>query len=90
MQARMVCAPDLAVTSARLPVADNTLWMAARLAEAARKETFFPAVERQQKRDTGDQEGRGKRTPGRDEEGDGTPGKLNADEGRLAGNTLVG
>lgn len=42
VHARMVCAPDLAVTSARFPFADSTLWMATREADAARKDTFLP------------------------------------------------
>lgn len=50
MHARMVCAPDFAVTSARLPFKESTLWMAARDADAAREDTFFPVDEQQRKR----------------------------------------
>ena len=42
MHARMVWAPDLAVMSARFPFKDSMLWMAARDADAARNDTFFP------------------------------------------------
>lgn len=42
MQATIVCAPALAVTSARFPFAARTLWIAARDADAARYDTFFP------------------------------------------------
>lgn len=45
MQARIVWAPALAVISARLPLADSTLWIAARDAEAARKEIFLPEMD---------------------------------------------
>lgn len=44
VHARMVCAPDFAVTSARFPLADSTLWIATREADAARKDTFLPAA----------------------------------------------
>lgn len=49
MHARMVWPPDLAVMSARFPFSDRTLWIAAREADAARNDTFFP-FERKRKR----------------------------------------
>lgn len=46
MHARIDCAPALAVKSARLPFAESMLWMAARDADAARNDTFFPTKNR--------------------------------------------
>ena len=47
VQARIVWAPDFAVMSARFPLADSTLWMATREADAARKDTFLPVAQYQ-------------------------------------------
>lgn len=44
MHARIVWAPDLAVTSAKFPLPARELWIAALEADAARNEIFFPGT----------------------------------------------